>query len=167
MKRPYMIAYVSKTDALSKVGAVMEKLSVIGSYQEIVRSIKSNVGILFPDKEGLDARAIRDEIRSVIKPFTESVIVVGINDLDYAMTDNQGESTFSRKVGDEGDEPRNFSRFSDMREARLAYQRENPKWVNPDGSGVAMDIDFLDWCWLPVRKDGIYERNGKYDKYLN
>ena len=47
----------------------------------------------------------------------------------------------------------------------MAFELENPRWVYDDGVNMAIKMDLDEWCWLPIKGDGIYERS-KYEKYI-
>lgn len=167
MKKSYCITYKTNKANVNNESLIKQKLEAIGSCEEVLHYPRALVYFLVPDKEGFGAREIVSDIRSVLNPFDDMLMVVGIRNDDCAKTDNWCDSIIEKCDKFEGDEKRNFSRFNSRHEAFMAYQRERPKWVYQDGIGAAIAVDFNEWCWLPIRKDGIYEKNGKYDKYLN
>jgi hypothetical protein len=151
----------------SHLKQVVEVIGSLGKKTAIQQTAKSYTVVLVTNDENVDAVVIRNKIAERLNPFNENVSVARMVLEDHAET-NEINLVLSDGDSDSGqDEPRNFSRFNSRHEAFMAYQRENPKWVYQDGIGVASHVDFSEWCWLPIRKDGIYEKNGKYDKYLN
>ena len=167
MKKAYVITYFY-TGAESRLKQVVEVIDSLGKKTAVQQTAKSYTVILFPSGENDDAVSIRNKISYHLNPFSENVSVARLVVSDYAETNGlHCAEEIEEYSNEEGEVPRNFSRFASRHEAYIAYQMEKPKWVYPDGIGVAIAVDFNDWCWLPIKKDGIYERNGKYDKYLN
>ena len=167
MKKSYLITYFY-TGKESHLSQIVEVMDCIGRKNAIQQTARSYSVILVPDEEGIDASEIRKRIAERINPFDENVAVARIVPTDYSETDGVGCGKAIEGCYDgSGEEVRNFNRFYNMIDAKRAYEMENPRWVYPDGIGVSTKVDFVEWCWLPIRKDGIYEKNGKYDKYLN
>ena len=167
MKKAYLITYFH-TGTKSHLKQVVEVIDSIGKKNAIQQTAKSYTAILVPTDENVDASVIRKKISEKLNPFDENVSVARMVASDYSETDGIGCGKIVEACAcEDGREPRNFSRFNSKQEAYLAYQREKPRWVYQNGMGGVMAVDFNEWVWLPIRKNGIYERNGKYDKYIN
>lgn len=120
---------------------------------------------VIPSNQDNTCATIRDLIRADVNVFEDKVMVSLISP-DYVsfVNWNNGEEI----IGDEdvgGKEKRNFERFDNRHDAYVAFGLEKPKWVYGDGVNMGTTMRFDDWCWLPVKRDGIYER-GKYEKYI-
>ena len=66
---------------------------------------------------------------------------------------------------------RNFERFKTKREAYLSYLelsklKKTPIWDENDDIPCGTVVDFSDWCWLPVKEDGIYRESEYLKQYL-
>lgn len=118
-----------------------------------------------PSNQDTTCSTIRDLIRVEVNVFEDKVMVSLISP-DYVSYVNWGDG--DRTIGaDEtgGKEKRNFERFDNRHDAFLAFELEKPRWVYDDGVNMAINISLDEWCWLPVKPDGIYERR-KYQKYI-
>lgn len=120
---------------------------------------------LLPDNQDYTCATLSDRIRTEIDVFADKVMVSLIS-RDYVRFINWGDGEKLLKDNDSGESPmRNFQRFENRHEAFLAFELEKPRWVYDDGVNMAIKMDLDEWCWLPIKGDGIYERS-KYEKYL-
>ena len=164
MKKAFLVTFVSTYgENATKFRRAVEML---GSVWDLGNSgfVKTTF-LLFPYAEDSTAKTIREALSKDIHPFSEGVAVIGldVNDDSYANYGAIEELVGKCKSID--DVPRNFSRFKTRHEAFLAFELEKPRWVYDDGVNMGISIELDDWCWLPVKRDGIYERS-KYEKYL-
>ena len=165
MKKAYIVTYVS-TDGMNR-NAVKNKLELIGSFRQLTDSGRQASWIVIPTDESASAASIRSQIFTTLSPFTEGISVIRADALDAADTEKaKCVEFFSKCKGENENGLRNFNRFNSKHEAFLQYQMEKPRWAYADGIGMAISVDFDDWCWLPIKEDGIYEKDGRYDKYL-
>ena len=165
MKKAYIVTYVSP-DGNSR-SAVKTQLELIGKFHQLTDSGRQASWLCIPTEEGENATSIRAKLLLALAPFTDGVFVARVDALDAAETDKcKCMGLLEGCKGENESELRNFNRFSSRHEAFVQYQIEKPRWIYSDGIGAAISVDFDEWCWLPVRKDGIYEKNGKYDKFL-
>ena len=112
-----------------------------------------------------DAKTIRDGIRPLLDVFYDVLCVVRYNPMDKATVNAVLPEVAEAKGGNDIDGKRNFNRFSSRREAKAAYERERPNWWMKYGGGSTLPVIFEEWLWLPIRKDGVYERS-ENEKYL-
>jgi hypothetical protein len=143
---------------------IKEKIQILGAMMVSQNGLYNASYLLIPSDEGKSSLDIKREISQVVDPFSVEVNVYGMDSLSTA-TSNESIVQFIEQSWGHDKEPRNFSRFNTRHEAYMAYKRENPMWVYNDGIGAAVNVAFADWCWLPIKKDGIYEQT-KYAKYL-
>ena len=120
---------------------------------------------LLPDNQDYTCATLSDRIRAEIDVFADKVMVARISS-DYVSFINwdDGEKLIKEKDSC-GKVMRNYERFENRHEAFLAFNLENPRWVYDDGVNMAIKMELDEWCWLPVKRDGIYERS-KYEKYI-
>lgn len=121
---------------------------------------------VMPSNQDSTCSTICNLIREEINVFEDKVMVSRISP-DYVSYINWGEG--DKLIGEDnevGKEKRNFERFDNRHEAFLAFELEKPRWVYDDGVNMAINISLDEWCWLPVKPDGIYERS-KYQKYIH
>lgn len=165
MKKAYIVTYVSP-DGMNR-NAVKNKLELIGSFRQLTDSGRQASWIVIPTDESASAASIRTHIFTSLSPFAEGVSVIRADALDAADTDKSKCVDFiSRCKGENANGLRNFNRFNSRHEAFLQYRKEKPRWVYADGIGAAISVEFDQWCWLPIKEDGIYEKDGRYDQYL-
>ena len=165
MKKAYLITYFySGTE--SHLKQVVEVIDSLGKKTAVQQTAKSYTVVLVTTDGNVDAVVIRNKIAERLNPFDENVSVARMVLTDHAETHGINLMLSDGESNSGQDEPRNFSRFNSRHEALLAYLMEKPHWVNLNGIGATIAVDFNEWCWLPIRKNGIYERNGKYDKYI-
>lgn len=165
MKKAYIVTYVSP-NGMNR-NAVKNKLELIGSFRQLTDSGRQASWIVIPTDESASAASIRSQIFMTLSPFAEGVSVIRADALDAADTEKaKCVDFFSECKGDNANCQRNFNRFSSRHEAFLQYQKERPRWVSPDGIGMAISMDFNDWCWLPIKEDGIYEQVARNYRYL-
>ena len=166
MKKAYIVTYVNDKEGINRQ-LMQEQLQTIGTYKELSHAARTASWMIIPDDEAANASTIKNKLFAAVKPFEDSISVVRIDANDVADTDGLDSTEFLTKCkGNTRDELRNFSRFSSRHEAFLQYQIEKPRWVCADGIGAAIPVEFYEWCWLPIKKNGIYEKR-KYEKYIN
>ena len=120
---------------------------------------------VLPTNQDNTCTTIRNLIRADVDVFSDKVMVSLIS-RDYVSYINWDDGEKLLKDNDSGESPmRNFQRFENRHEAFLAFELEKPRWVYDDGVNMAIKMDLDEWCWLPIKGDGIYERS-KYQKYL-
>ena len=120
---------------------------------------------VLPDNQDNTCATLRDRIRAEIDVFDDKVMVALMSS-DYVSFINWDDGEKLQKDNDSGESPaRNFQRFENRHEAFLAFELEKPRWVYDDGVTMAEKMDLDEWCWLPVKRDGIYERS-KYERYI-
>lgn len=169
MRKAYQIFYNSPSG--EKYLDVVNHLETMGNFCIIFETGRTLIAWLIPDSQAIDALEIRKELSELANPFADSLIVTRIDVFDVA-EQNQPERLKlleeNRKGASETDKyaERNFTRFYSEEEAYQAFLKEQPRWVSSDGSGTPVGIEFKDWCWLPVKKDGMYESR-KYEKFLH
>ena len=120
---------------------------------------------VMPSNQDSTCSTICNLIREEINVFEDKVMVSRISP-DYVSYINWGEG--DKLIGEDnegGKETRNFERFDNRHEALLAFELEKPRWVYDNGVSMTIHMDLDEWCWLPVKQDGIYERS-KYQKYI-
>ena len=165
MKKAYIVTYVNDKAGINRQ-LMQEQLQTLGLYTELSHTARMASWLLIAEDESVSAATIKNRIFLAMKPFEDSISVVRIDANDAAGVNCLDTKEFLEKCKVEGgDEPRNFERFRTKHEAFLQYELEKPRWVYEDGIGVAVKVDFDDWCWLPIRKDGIYEKR-KYQSYI-
>lgn len=164
MKKAYNVTYTSSSGKNKNI--VKEQLSLIGLVKSMTDSAKQATWLVIPSDESMAAHTISAEVFKHLSPFEDEISVFRVDVLDTADTNSAKVLGFVHdcKGANEG-EMRNFNRFSSRHEAFLQYQIEKPRWVHADGIGAAISVEFDEWCWLPIKKDGIYHK-GKYEKYL-
>lgn len=152
-KNPNSIIRVRQT--LQGIGTVVEEDSGM-PYVALMK--------VLPTNQDNTCATIRNLIREDVDVFSDKVMVSLISH-DYASYVNwdDGESLVGCESSTQ--EKRNFERFETRHEAYVAFELENPRWVYNDGINTAIKMEFEEWCWLPIKGDGIYERR-KYQKYL-
>lgn len=151
------------------ITAVNETLASIGKVAKVdVRGPTVFVYAVRPDNQDMTATDVLGKVRSVVKVFGDRVLVTRY-DSDSVANLNLDMPVELRPVDDDEiidrNTERNFSRFSTRHEAYHQWIKECPRWVYNDGVNMAISVDFADWCWLPVRRNGIYERSLE-QKYL-
>lgn len=142
------------------------------TLQGLGKVVEENSGIpyvfimkVLPTNQDNTCTTIRNLIRADVDVFSDKVMVSLIS-RDYVSYINWDDGEKLLKDDDSGESPmRNFQRFENRHEAFLAFELEKPRWVYDDGVNMAIKMDLDEWCWLPVKGDGIYERS-KYEKYL-
>lgn len=142
------------------------------TLQGLGKVLEENSGIpyvfimkVLPTNQDNTCATIRNLIRADVDVFTDKVMVSLISS-DYVSYINwNDDEDILKGESQDGKVMRNFERFATRHEAFLAFELEKPRWVYNDGvnMGIAMELD--EWCWLPVKGDGIYEHS-KYEKYL-
>ena len=153
-KNPNSIIRVRQT--LQELGKVVEEDSDT-PYVFVMK--------LLPDNQDYTCSTLSDRIREEIDVFADKVMVARISS-DYVSFINWDDGVKLLKDIDSGESPmRNFQRFENRHEAFLAFELEKPRWVYDDGVNMAIKMDLDEWCWLPIKGDGIYERS-KYGKYI-
>ena len=163
MKKKYLILY--KSNHGTSLSNVKLTIMSIGNVTNLIESSKAYTCIVESSDESMTAFQVRSKISEVMAPFDDGLLVsqIGFNDSSsfgtLANIDNDEENNQTGSV------KRNFSRFQTKHEAYEVFKLEQPRWCYDDGINMAINVDFNEWCWLPVRKDGIY-MHGKYDKYL-
>lgn len=153
-KNPNSIIRVRQT--LHGLGKVVEEDSGI-PYVLLMK--------VLPTNQDNTCATVRDLIRTDVDVFSDKVMVSLISP-DYASFVNwdTGEEHVGQNESLEKSK-RNFERFETRHEAFVAFELEKPRWVYNDGINVAIKMELEEWCWLPIKGDGIYERS-KYEKYL-
>ena len=151
------------------ITAVNEVLATIGKVAQVdVRGPTVFIYAVRPDNQDMTATDILDKVRAVVKVFGDKVLVT-VYDSDGVASLNLDMPTELRPADEEDfterEVQRNFSRFSTRHEAYLQWEKERPRWVYSDGVNMAITVDFNDWCWLPIRRNGIYEKSLE-QKYL-
>ena len=118
-----------------------------------------------PSDQDTTCSTICNLIREEVNVFEDKVMVSRISP-DYVSYINweSGDKIMGEADAD-GKEKRNFERFDNRHEALLAFELEKPRWVYDNGVSMTIHMDLDEWCWLPVKPDGIYERS-KYQKYI-
>ena len=120
---------------------------------------------VLPTNQDNTCTTIRNLIRADVDVFSDKVMVSLIS-RDYVSYINWDDGEKLLKDNDSGESPmRNFQRFENRHEAFLAFELEKPRWVYDDGVNMSIKMDLDEWCWLPVKGDGIYERS-KYQRYI-
>lgn len=152
-RKPSSIA--SAWTALKGIGKVAE----IGTNNTTVFAVAVQ-----PDNQDLTSSDIRDTVRQSVDVFNDKVIVSLIDDDAMSTLNWEVPNDFLGYVISEKGK-RNFERFDNRHDAYVQWQKEKPRWVYPDGVNAAIVIDFDKWCWLQIKRDGIYEKS-KYEKYL-
>ena len=166
MNKIYLVVY--KSNDGGNLDKIKEQLQLLGKIAECVTTRKVFSAFVMPTDEKVNAVAIRNKMRECINPFEEGTAAIEVNELDMADTDSCKCLNFEKKPQSDisiKDEPRNFSRFKTRHEAFVAYEMEKPIWTYPDNIGNAIRMDIGEWLWMPIKKNGQYER-GKYEKYL-
>jgi len=166
MNKVYLVAYESENG--ENIDKIKEALSLLGKVSIWVDTGKVLSAFVITTDEKIDAVAIRNKMQESINPFEEGVGAIEVNELDMADTNTLG--CFAWKKSGLGrisvaKEDRNFDRFKTRHEAFVAYEVERPVWTYPDNIGNVIRMDIDEWLWMPIKKDGRYER-GKYEKYL-
>lgn len=170
MRKAYQIFYNSPSG--EKYLDVVNHLETMGNFCIIFETGRTLIAWLIPDCQTTDALEIRKELSELANPFADSLIVIRIDNLDLSeqnlpeRVDYFTKSIIECKGDFATEDARNFDRFHSRDEAYQMFHKELPRWTSSDGSGTPVGIDFKDWCWLPVKKDGMYERR-KYEKYLH
>lgn len=165
MRKVYYIEIKSVTNKKPLYKSdIREQIGVLGNTLVCQDGVYNVSYLLIPSSDVHDSIEIKRKMSSVVDPFSVEVNVYGL-DCTSVATSNEAIVKFIEKSWGQDNTPRNFSRFNTKHEAFLTYQRENPMWVYNDGIGAAIKVDFAEWCWLPIKKDGIYEQT-KYAKYL-
>lgn len=141
----------------SSIAAAWTVLKGIGKVAEISTNNTTVFAVAVqPDNQDLTSSDIRDAVRQTVDVFNDKVLVTLI-DADAMSTLNwEVPNGFLGEVMGEKVK-RNFERFSNRHEAYVQWQKEKPRWVYPDGINAAIVIDVDQWCWLPIKPDGIYE----------
>jgi hypothetical protein len=142
------------------------------TLQDMGKMVEEDSGIpyvsvmkVLPDNQNNTCATIRNLIRADVDVFSDKVMVSLIS-RDYVSYINWDDGEKLLKANDSGESPmRNFQRFENRHEASLAFELEKPRWVYDDGVNMSIKMELDEWCWLPVKGDGIYERS-KYEKYL-
>lgn len=137
---------------------IVERLSLRGTKEKELYSAQDYGIIYTPNEDKENARTIRTNLGEVLRPFEDTLIIAGINAYDYIDTSKVSQETIE-------EEQRNFNRFNTMREAKMAYDLEKPRWVYSDGKRTGQRVEFDEWVWLPIKQSGIYEAS-KYKKYV-
>jgi hypothetical protein len=165
VKKAYIVTYINDKEGINRQ-LMQEQLQTIGAYKELSHAARTASWMIIPDDEAANASAIKNKLFSALKPFEDSISVVRIDANDAAGVNCLDTKEFLEKCKVESsDEPRNFERFRTKHEAFLQYELEKPRWVYEDGIGAAILVEFDEWCWLPIRKDGIYDKR-KYQSYI-
>ena len=166
MNKIYLVIY--KSEDGRNLDKIKQELLLIGTVYENVNTRKVFSAFVAPTDEKIDAVEIRNRMKRNINPFEEGAAAIEVNELDMADTDICKCLVFQRMPREhliEEDVQRNFHRFKTRHEAFVAYEVEKPIWTYPDNIGNAIRMDIDEWLWMPINKDGRYER-GKYEKYL-
>lgn len=166
MKKAYIVAYVNDKEGIN-LNLMRDQLRAIGMTKELAHGARTALWFLIPEDEAVSAATIKNRIFSSMNPFEDSIRVIRIDANDVAETNGLDSTEFLSQCKDShSDEPINYSRFKSRHEAYLQYRLEKPIWVYDDGIPNGIVVDFSDWCWLPIKKDGMYEKR-KYEKYIN
>ena len=152
------------TEDLSRQQRVEDQLKEFGQVQPLGDKVNKVVWELTTDEKH-DAKTIRDSIRPLVDIFYDIIFVARYYPIDRAMTNLTLADVSESKGIDDIDGKRNFNRFGSRMEAKAAYERERPNWWMKYGGGSSVPVGFEEWLWLPIRKDGIYER-GENERYL-
>lgn len=165
MNKAYLVNYKSHDG--KNLDKIKERLNLLGNVDEIANTRTMFSAIVFPMDEKDDAVSIRNKLKEAINPFYEGVAAIEVNKLDMADSDIVPCFKFEMPTTGkaENDGQRNFNRFRTRHEAFVAYEVEKPIWTYPDNTGNAIRMDISEWLWMPIKKNGLYER-GKYEKYL-
>ena len=165
--KAYLITYVTE-DADRSINFPTE-ISLLGESTKINGNESASVTsiVLIPRDQKLDAKDIRVKLAGKMDVFSDSLLVVEVNPL------NLGEKNcpalamalLKQEIDMGKNEVRNFNRFHSRHEGVIQYQKEKPQWAYESGVLANLPIPFEEWCWLPVKGDGIYEKN-KYEKYI-
>lgn len=153
-RNPKSIMRVKQT--LHDIGEMVEADSGI-PYVSVMK--------VLPDNQDNTCATIRNLIRAEVDVFSDKVIVTIISP-DYVSYINfDDDDNLLKDNGSNESVMRNFERFENRHEALLAFELEKPRWVYDDGVNMSIKMELDEWCWLPMKRDGIYERR-KYEKYL-
>lgn len=120
---------------------------------------------VLPSNQDSTCSTICNLIREEINVFEDKAMVSRISP-DYVSYINWGDG--DKLIGEDnagGKEKRNFERFDTRHEAFVAYELEKPIWVYDDGVSMGIRMEFEEWCWMPYKPDGVYEKR-KYEKFL-
>ena len=141
----------------SSIAAAWTTLKGIGKVAEIGTNNTTVFAVAVqPDNQDLTSSDIRDAVRQSVDVFNDKVIVSLIDDDAMSTLNWDVPQDFLGYVLAEK-EKRNFERFANRHEAFVQWQKEKPRWVYPDGVNATIVIDFNQWCWLPIKPNGIYE----------
>lgn len=144
------------------ITAVDEVLSTVGKVAKVDMSgPKVFIYAVCPDNQDMTATDLLGLVRSVVKIFDDKLLVTeydsdAVANLNFDIPSGLIPNNDERKEANETE--RNFSRFSTRHEAYLQWIKERPMWVYNDGVNMAISVDFDDWCWLPIRRNGVYEK---------
>lgn len=153
-KNPYSIIRVRQT--MQGLGKFVEEDSGM-PYVALMK--------VLPMNQDNSCSTIRNLIRKDVDVFSDKVMVSLISpDCASFVNWDDGDSLVSGESFTKV--KRNFERFDTRHEAFVAYELEKPRWVYDDGVNMAINMDLDEWCWLPIKPDGIYERS-KYQKYIH
>ena len=147
--------------------ATKQALSAIGKLADVETGLPVvSAFAVKPTDQNMECSDVRDSVRAVVDVFEDKVVVVR-DDGDYVSVLNyEVPSGFVNDSDEGGKSKRNFDRFGNRHEAFQVYLKERPCWVYDDGIASGIKIDFSEWCWLPVKPDGIYPKKD-FDKYIN
>ena len=145
--------------------AMKQALSVIGKTTDVDVGIPIVSAIaVIPSDQNTSCSDIRDAIRAVVDVFNDKVVVIRDDDDYFSVLNYEVPSEFKNSI--KGNRPKkNFERFDNRHEAFLEYIKEKPCLTYDDGIANGIKIDFSDWCWLPVKPDGIYPKR-EFGKYI-
>ena len=165
--KAYLITYATEdadriTNFPREIGMLGNSAMVHGDDAASTISV-----VLIPSNENLDAKDIKGELVKKIDVFADSLLVTQVNPLNIGEKNCVAQAISLLEHGDknESEEIRNFSRFHSRHEGIVQYQKEKPQWAYESGILANLPISFEEWCWLPIKRDGIYDKN-KYEKYI-
>lgn len=164
MKAFNVLLVTQKPESIESVSALLKGIG--STIEEDSGEMSVFLATVVPSDQDETSATLRDRMRQVVDVFKDRMMVVEVN-LDHVsyLNWNTGNSIAGNKP-DPNTEKRNFSRFGTMDDAYAAYLRENPKWVYTGGGVVAQKLPFEEWCWLPVKSDGLYELRLYAPKYI-
>lgn len=165
MNRSYIVNYVNDKEGINRQ-LMREQLQTIGTFKELFHSARMASWLLIPDEEMVSATIVKNRIFPPFNPFEDHLSVVRIDANDVAETDGFNITEFCSKCSNPtSKEPLNFSRSSSRHDAFIQYKLERPMWIYDDGIQYGVGVEFSEWCWLPVKEDGMYKKS-KYEKYI-
>ena len=165
MKKAFIVVY--KGVGGNYLCLLRTQMQLLGSTIDLIIQEHEYVAVFIPTSANTDSFQLKRALYEKCNPFTDSLSIMR---MDAADCIDSEQLKFKDAISDcatiENREIRNFNRFNSYREAIVAYKQERPMWVYADGLGAAMRVEFDDWCWLPVKQDGVYD-SSEYRKYVD